>query len=537
MVGFINSPKGVVVGYSIGSMYVFSLKYVLSTTKAHVQEDVGLSDAQTGLLYTMFVLAIMVACPVLGCVADMAQAYKKYLAIGGLILDAVAMCACAICHNFYVLLIPRILSGIGDGTFSTLAPTLLSDYFPPTKRSLILTIFLSISNIGSAIGFVVAGSLGDLVGWRYTCVILGLPGLFALLLFVFADPAPDATEEKKKEEEEGGRYGKVELNDIPVHESPLGKPLAATTSLSNSNDSESENSSSTNGAIITSSDDDSIDEGDGLRLAEAEDGVPEGKRRRNNSISSSSTVSGGFFSDIKKIFTAPYVSSVVGFLFIGFAIASIADWGTTFFVRYYELSTSTAGTLCGGVTVICALLGTVLGGFICEYAVKALHRHPQLLVSSTTLIASCFFFFPGLLVSSVRSPAFACVMFGLGIILCYIYYGPMNAYVINCVHPNLRSRALGVTYAFRHFGGAIAPSIVGTISDAHLGDLRTALIVSPLGNLVAGFIWLLAYATIPVPPAPKKKNASTSSDEMDEHGNNYDYFEVKKSIQESDDQE
>lgn len=486
MGGFFNSPKGVVIGYSIGSMYVFSLKYVLSTTKSLIQADLDLSDVQAGVLYTMFLLAIMISSPILGYVADIAQKYKKHLAIGGLILDGCAMCACSLCFNFPLLIIPRVLSGIGDGTFSTIAPSILSDYFPPSKRNMVLTTFFSISNIGAVVGFALSGLFGDLVGWRSTCVLLGLPSLLGLLLLVFVDPAPGATTEPSI-----SLYNKIELDD-----------------LEDDYTSDSDSALTEGSLGISDSDDSSVSPAPVEPVFE--DLSRMGRIKK-------------FCKELLMIFTAPYVSSVIGFLFNGIAISALADWGTSFFIRYYDLSITSAGTICGGVTVICAFLGTVLGGFVCEYAGKYIRRHPHLLVSGVTLVASNIFLFPGTIVSNIDSAVFPCVMDGIAFILCYINYGPMNAYVINCVEPELRSRAVGLTYAFRNFGGCVAPSIIGAISDYHYGDLRSALLVAPMSNVIAGVVWILAAFTMPLNIGPKMT-------ERDENESKYDHSDVKESI-------
>lgn len=465
MVGFVKNPILVTVGYSIASMYVFALKYILSATKNLVQEDLELTDTEAGLIYTVFVIATMIACPLMGYVADMATFYKKYIALGGLILDASAVIILAFCNNFYVLLIPRIISGIGDGAFSTIAPPILSEYFPPQKRSMILTIFLSISNVGAAVGFSFGSVLAEAFSWRIACVMMGLPGFLGFLLLIFRDPESLIQQKEQMRQPQMSQLYDSQDDQIALEEPkkvPVGK--------------------SADDVRNDVMDDvmDADDEGTGLVSGAA--ATPAWKE---------------LFSGLLRIFSAPYVVSVTGFMFIGFAMAGFADWGTSFFVRYYNMTTSTAGTLCGGMTVICALVGTVLGGIVCEYVARVLKRHPQLFVSSVTLFMSSTLMLIAIFVKSIDSVLFCCACFGISFILCYIYYGPMNAYIINSVPKELRSRATGIMYFCRHLGGSFASSVVGAISDASHNDLRTALSVAPLANVMAAFIWLCAFIVIP----------------------------------------
>ena len=488
MVGFVKSPVLVTIGYSIASMYVFSLKYILSTTKSLVQEDLELTDTEAGLIYTIFVVATMISCPIMGYVADMALYYKKYIALGGLILDAFAVIILAFCRNFYILLIPRIFSGIGDGAFSTIAPPILSDYFPPAKRNMVLTIFLSISNIGAALGFTLAGSLGDLYGWRYACVIMGIPGFLGFLLLIFKDPES--------------------LAKPPARHHP------ADPEMSNLYDSDGDDSNDAqNPAALKSS---AAATATTTSSSKNGDDVTEGKNSESTGLVSGKDAEGAglaeLMGDLGRIFSAPYVVSVVGFMFIGFAMAGLADWGTSFFVRYFDLSTGTAGTVCGLMTVVCALVGTVLGGIVCEYVGKVLKRHPQLLVSSITLLAGAVALLVPLLGRSIQSVLVICAFFSGGIVLSYIYYGPMNAYIINSVPPELRSRATGIMYFCRHLGGSFASSVVGAVSDASRNDLRTALTVVPFAILTAGIIWLYSFIAIPADAEKLLAGEKTVSD-------------------------
>lgn len=469
MVGFVKSPLAVTIGYSIASMYIFALKYILSASKSLVQEDLELTDTEAGLIYTVFVIATMISCPVMGYVADMATFYKKYLALGGLLLDAAAVVLLATCKNFYVLLIPRVISGIGDGAFCTIAPPILSEYFPPQKRNMVLTIFLSISNIGAAVGFSLSSTLAEAFNWRVACIMMGLPGLLGFLLLIFRDPESLILQKEQSKIQMSQLYDSNQDEDQIALEKPKNsstekRPSDVSDDVMNNNNS-----------------DDDDDEDTGLV----------------SGTSSSAPAMKKMLGDLIRIFSAPYVVSVVGFMFIGFAMAGMADWGTSFFVRYYDMSASTAGTVCGIMTVVCALLGTMLGGIICEYVGRILKRHPQLFVSSITLFMSSVIFISPMLIESIDSFAACCMCFCVGFVLCYIYYGPMNAYIINSVPKELRSRATGIMYFCRHLGGSFASSVVGAISDANHSDLRTALSVAPLAIFGAGFIWFCAFIVIP----------------------------------------
>jgi MFS family permease len=88
-----------------------------------------------------------------------------------------------------VLIVARLLGGVGLLSSQTVYPSLLSDYYPEKKRPQVFTVFL----IGSTgIGLAaspLAGALGDSLGWRSTFVLLALPTfVFAFLLRLLHEP-------------------------------------------------------------------------------------------------------------------------------------------------------------------------------------------------------------------------------------------------------------------------------------------------------------------------------------------------------------
>jgi MFS family permease len=69
--------------------------------------------------------------------------------------------------------------GVGEAAYATIAPSLISDYYPPERRNRILTIFYVAIPVGAALGFTLGGLVGNAYGWRVALLVVGLPGLIA----------------------------------------------------------------------------------------------------------------------------------------------------------------------------------------------------------------------------------------------------------------------------------------------------------------------------------------------------------------------
>jgi hypothetical protein len=81
----------------------------------------------------------------------------------------------------------------------------------------------------------------------------------------------------------------------------------------------------------------------------------------------------------------------------------------------------------------------------------------------------------------------------------WMYNGPTNALVANCVDARIRTRAFSVSILVGHaFGDAISPSIVGLISD-RTNSLRTAVTILPLSFLIGTIAWTIGWRVIERP--------------------------------------
>jgi sugar phosphate permease len=93
--------------------------------------------------------------------------------------------------------------GVGEAAYVTIAPSLLSDYFPVRQRGRVMAIFFCAIPVGSALGYVVGGLVDKHYGWRMAFFVAGIPGLLLAALCLWlrdpprgaqdADAAPAAT--------------------------------------------------------------------------------------------------------------------------------------------------------------------------------------------------------------------------------------------------------------------------------------------------------------------------------------------------------
>lgn len=95
---------------------------------------------------------------------------------------AIAVPLCGLARNFVQLAFARLVAGVGEAGCDPAANSLISEYFGRDERVRAMTISALSSPMGSAIGYGMAGWIGQHYGWRVTFAALGVPGLVLALL-------------------------------------------------------------------------------------------------------------------------------------------------------------------------------------------------------------------------------------------------------------------------------------------------------------------------------------------------------------------
>jgi MFS family permease len=166
-------------------------RYVIAAVAPLIQADFHLKDTQLGLIGSMFMLAYMVASPVAGALAD--RYPRRWFVGSGVLVWSLATVASGLATGYRQLLSARSFIGVGEAGFGGVAPTIISDLFPKERRGRMLAYFYVAIPVGSALGFLLGGYVGQHFGWRHAFFIAGAPGLIlGLLAFRMKEPARGA---------------------------------------------------------------------------------------------------------------------------------------------------------------------------------------------------------------------------------------------------------------------------------------------------------------------------------------------------------
>lgn len=166
------------------------LNYMDRFTVAGVLYDIrqyyDLGDQESGLLQTVFIGSYMILSPVFGYLGD--RYNRKHLMMGGIAFWTAITLASSFVpkHLFGVFLWLRGMVGIGEASYSTIAPTIIADLFVHDMRTKMLAIFYFAIPVGSGLGYVVGSEVAKLFGeWQYALRVTPVLGVVCLVLIFF----------------------------------------------------------------------------------------------------------------------------------------------------------------------------------------------------------------------------------------------------------------------------------------------------------------------------------------------------------------
>jgi MFS family permease len=167
-------------------VYIFNLvdRSILSILQESIKIELGLTDTQlgalTGLAFALFyaTLAIPIA-----RVAD--KSVRKIVVSVSLAVWSLMTALCGTAQGFLSLLLFRIGVGVGEAGGVPPSVSLISDYFPPSKRATAMAIYGFGPPLGIMLGVFAGGWVTEYLGWRYAFYAVGIAGLLLAPVVMF----------------------------------------------------------------------------------------------------------------------------------------------------------------------------------------------------------------------------------------------------------------------------------------------------------------------------------------------------------------
>jgi MFS transporter, Spinster family, sphingosine-1-phosphate transporter len=205
-------------------------RYVLASVVPPIKAEFQLSDAEVGWLSSAFMIGYFATAPLFGYLGD--RWPRRGLIVSGVVFWSAGTVLSGLCRDYWTLMACRVLVGLGEASYATLAPVWIADLFPAARRNNALTIFYVATPVGSALGYLLGGLALSHGGWRTGFFWAGAPGLiFALALLALREPARGKADGAAGAAPPSGLAGFLRLFRIPDYTLALAGLTAYTFAL------------------------------------------------------------------------------------------------------------------------------------------------------------------------------------------------------------------------------------------------------------------------------------------------------------------
>lgn len=155
-----------------------------------IKEDMDLSDSQLGLLIG-FAFAIFYGICGIPIARWADRGVRRNIIALALTTWSVFTVVSGAAQHFWHLFLARVGVGAGEAGCFPPASSILCDYVPLKRRSGVFAVHTFGIYAGMMVGMVLAGWLGETIGWRWTFVAFGLPGIAMAILIRLAIHEPE----------------------------------------------------------------------------------------------------------------------------------------------------------------------------------------------------------------------------------------------------------------------------------------------------------------------------------------------------------
>jgi MFS family permease len=141
-----------------------------------LEHALRIGNTKIGLLSSVTLLVGAVFTIPVGLLVDRSK--RMPLLALSILLWSIASLFSAFAGSYGSLLLTRLLLGAVTASAGPAIASLTGDYFPASERGRIWAYILGGEVAGTAVGFIVSGSVASLIDWRAAFVVLAIPGFF-----------------------------------------------------------------------------------------------------------------------------------------------------------------------------------------------------------------------------------------------------------------------------------------------------------------------------------------------------------------------
>ena len=169
---------------------------IANVSLTHIAGSLAVSPDEATWVLTSYLVANAVVVPISGWLSDVMGRKRFYMM--SVLLFTVASLVCGLSGSLVMLILARIVQGLGGGGLATSEQSFLADTFPPSKRGMAFAAYGVVVIVAPVIGPSLGGYITDNISWHWIFLINVPVGIFSLVLVHFLVAEPPALERDRK---------------------------------------------------------------------------------------------------------------------------------------------------------------------------------------------------------------------------------------------------------------------------------------------------------------------------------------------------
>jgi len=191
-----NSPWLLAVVVSIATFMEVLDTTIANVALRHIAGGLGASEDESTWILTSYLVSNAIVLPISGWLSN-AIGRKRFYMICVMIFTASSV-LCGLATSLSMMVLFRIVQGIGGGGLAPTEQSIFADSFPPKLRAQAFSLYGLTVVVAPAIGPVLGGWLTDNYSWRWVFLI-NLPfGILSLILTYFLVYEPKALKDDRR---------------------------------------------------------------------------------------------------------------------------------------------------------------------------------------------------------------------------------------------------------------------------------------------------------------------------------------------------
>jgi len=148
----------------------------------HLAGDLGASNDESTWVLTSYLVSNAIVLPISGWLANLFGRKRFFLLC--IFMFTLSSLLCGIAPSLPMLILFRVIQGVGGGGLQPMAQAILADTFPPQKRGLAFALYGITAVMAPTIGPTLGGWLTDNYSWRWIFYINLPVGILTLLAVI-----------------------------------------------------------------------------------------------------------------------------------------------------------------------------------------------------------------------------------------------------------------------------------------------------------------------------------------------------------------